>query len=303
VLQVNLSIVKEIHLKGRTMKRLLLSTTFILGTLTGLNASGEESHTITEQAKPRSPTGGSQRVDPVVPVDLISTLSADIAAVSRDVATLRTALIPAIPTPSTTPLDTFFATAFTALNSIQKEQALNEITARIVTVYPSTTKDALHSIEVSINSVIDNILSYEPTTFWTPHVCAMLSMCIAADLYLVTLFSFGVDKDSNWRVGITVPMGGASTFGICLAALTKFFTWWKESEHSNTFLKIQKTWGKTFSNPQEKAFLVKVLSHYWISKRLDGAAKGIQKALKNTFSHAKNMTDLHNELQKLKSIY
>lgn len=100
-----------------------------------------------------------------------------------------------------------------------------------------------------------------------------------------------------------IPMGGASTLGICLAALTKFFTWSKESEKSDTLLKIQATWRNIFSNPQEKAFLVKLLSHYWISKRLDGSAQGIQSALKKILSQTNNLTDLHIELQKLPSKY
>lgn len=214
-------------------------------------------------------------------------------------------MIPATPTPSTTPLDTLFIRALTTATPPLREQALNEISKQIAitSLYPSTTIETLHSIEVSMNTAIENIFSYEPTAFWTPQVCAMFTMCIAVDFYLATLFSLGVGKDSNWRVGITIPMGGASTLGICLAAFTKFFTWWKESEKSDTLLKIQETWGNIFSNPQEKAFLVKLLSHCWISKRLDGSAKGIQTVLKKAFSLAKNMEELLRRLDRLAPKY
>ncbi|MDP3641267.1 MAG: hypothetical protein Q8R43_02405, partial [Alphaproteobacteria bacterium] len=63
--------------------------------------------------------------------------------------------------------------------------------------------------------------------------------------------------------------------------------------------KIQKAWMPIFSNPQEKAYLVKLLSHYWISKNLDGSLKQVQSTLKKALTESIDIETLHAALQEL----
>ncbi|QOL19277.1 hypothetical protein [Candidatus Bodocaedibacter vickermanii] len=120
-------------------------------------------------------------------------------------------------------------------------------------------------------------------------------MCTCVDLYLYVLFLCSVEKESTWRLGILVPMGGASTLGVFLAALTKIFTWWKEGKTSDATIQIQKSWNNIFSNPQEKTFLVKTLTQYWVSKNLPDSSA----ILRKIFLTANTTQQLYAELQKL----
>lgn len=194
-------------------------------------------------------------------------------------------------------IDVLFRRAFTASTHTDKNLALKQITEKVgsTSLYPSTTKDAIQAIESSMNDFISIVTNYTSPALLTPQFCALLTMCICMDIYLAGLFILDVKKDSNWRIGITVPMGGASTLGICLAALTNLFTGWKDEGISDVTIKIQESWKHIFSCPQEKAYLVKLLSSYWISKNLGTSKNGIS-LLKKAFAESKDLSTLHAKL-------
>lgn len=236
------------------MKRLLLSTTLIFGTLTGVMGSDA----LPDETAPSAPNVAT-REDVQSLVTAVTTVQTSLNAVDArtqtlqgDVATLLQR-VPATPVVLTdldqrdeeenakidnNRLNEIFIDIFSMSSSKEREKALTNIIKQIDDTLTSRaiTEEARRSIKQTIDNFIRSVSSYTPPLvktnsfqLWTPNFKALLTMAVILDIYLATLFYENVSKDSDLRLSVTVPMGGASTLGVCVAVLTKCFTTLKET--------------------------------------------------------------------------
>ncbi|QOL19278.1 hypothetical protein [Candidatus Bodocaedibacter vickermanii] len=183
------------------MKRLLLSTALILGTLSGVKGVlPDVQHAV-------SPTVGQDQaaatvvahVDPQPALEteeptaetkfelILKQLMAEVASLRRSVETTSeqlaskvialenrqgtmnaTLLRLAPPTPAVVAdIDDLFADAFTSTDFLIKDRALKTISEQLNTMglYPSSTAEARQSIATSINEFINSITNYKSSTY------------------------------------------------------------------------------------------------------------------------------------------
>lgn len=313
------------------MKRLLLSTTLILGTLTWANASAATHPAIgtllteIDQRYERSIDG-----QPTQTASAVNPLSAEVDALRRDVTALTTALIPAASSLAVD-IDAELRGALDHPTNLRRQtMVLNNLDQALKTlgIDPSLVNSRRQNIESVVRAYFDNMIDYSPSSLANVFTTNTLGFSIM----LAIVYEYLSQTEPKDRVAIAAPMGGGSTLATSTILIAGAYSLIRDHvlfwiynyfnlsthvaklwtglnsffsllfEHDNYYLyALNQNWGRTLSNPDTKTYLTKVLSAGWVLKGKPDSPKVIRTTLRDALLKSHQLDEIPNQIFELYS--
>jgi hypothetical protein len=291
------------------MKRLLLSTALILGTLTGVKGSGDLTTTdpvIDPQISKMLETV-SQLATGVA--DLRTHVTTTSAQLERNVATLQESLttvqtaqsamnttlqqlLPAIPA-GDLPTFTALQTACTSLERSPPsfdETMITQLKNYLSSLHPNSLdriKKRIAVAELAIEEYFNQIIDHKE---WTKNqLLTAQNIVIFVAFAILNLWTFIQFFFTEWKFYPSLP---PMTGGVTIMTLNNLVNANVTKSQSSQLSRIQATWKVKLSNPAVKSYISSLLGLEFLHKNSDILPKGIQRKLEAVMSTKSSFADL-----------